>query len=77
MWNHVGDFPQISHGYSSFQVLVAGYDISKDAIEAFRHMGYCPQADTLWKQITLEEHLEVFARIRGVPWDKVKTIVDQ
>jgi len=28
-------------------------------------MGYCPQNDILWKELTLREHLELFLRIRG------------
>jgi len=28
-------------------------------------MGYCPQINILWKELTLREHLELFLRIRG------------
>jgi len=28
-------------------------------------MGYCPQSDILWKELTLREHLELFLTIRG------------
>jgi len=28
-------------------------------------MGYCPQINVLWKQLTLREHIELFLRIRG------------
>ncbi|ORX76945.1 P-loop containing nucleoside triphosphate hydrolase protein [Anaeromyces robustus] len=28
-------------------------------------MGYCPQHDILWKELTLREHLELFLSIRG------------
>jgi len=28
-------------------------------------MGYCPQNNILWKELTLREHLELFLRIRG------------
>lgn len=30
-------------------------------------LGYCPQHDALWKNITVREHLECYAAIRGVP----------
>lgn len=59
------------------KVFVAGYDVSKHPFEAFQRMGYCPQADALWPEITLQEHLELFARIRGVPWGEVEKVVDQ
>jgi len=28
-------------------------------------MGYCPQINILWKELTLREHLELFLRLRG------------
>lgn len=28
-------------------------------------LGYCPQNDTLWKELSLREHIEMFLRIRG------------
>jgi len=28
-------------------------------------IGYCPQVNILWKQLTLREHIELFLRIRG------------
>ena len=59
------------------QVYVAGYDVRKQSHEAFQHMGFCPQEDALWPMITLQEHLEAFARIRGVPWGEVKRVVEQ
>ena len=62
---------------SRVQVYVAGYDVSKHPLEAFQRMGYCPQKDALWPDVTLEEHLTLFARIRGVPWGEVKSLVDQ
>ena len=62
---------------SHVKVYVAGYDISRQPFEAFQHMGFCPQTDVLWPIVTLQEHLEVFARIRGVPWGEVKRLVEQ
>eukprot|EP00833_Pecoramyces_ruminatium_P014977 jgi/Orpsp1_1/1189009/evm.model.d7180000068780.1 len=35
-------------------------------------MGYCPQNDILWKELTLREHLELFLTIRGYPVEEVK-----
>ena len=60
-----------------FEVYVAGSDVSTHPFDAFQHMGFCPQVDALWEPITLEEHLEVFAKIRGVPTGKIKTLIDQ
>ncbi|OUM56409.1 hypothetical protein PIROE2DRAFT_49513 [Piromyces sp. E2] len=40
-------------------------------------MGYCPQNDILWKELTLREHLELFLRIRGYSSSKAKTYTTQ
>lgn len=48
------------------QVKIGGHNITINKDEAFRTLGYCPQHDALWKNITVREHLEVYAAIRGV-----------
>ncbi|XP_037043268.1 ATP-binding cassette sub-family A member 9-like [Bradysia coprophila] len=48
------------------QVKIGGHNITINQDEAFRTLGYCPQHDALWKNITVREHLEVYAAIRGV-----------
>jgi len=35
-------------------------------------MGYCPQNDILWKELTLREHLELFLNIRGYTTEESK-----
>lgn len=30
-------------------------------------MGVCPQFDLLWPQLTVEEHLRFYARLKGTP----------
>ena len=38
-------------------------------------IGYCPQFDALYDELTGREHLQLYARLRGVPWkeqNKVK-----
>ena len=39
-------------------------------------IGYCPQYDAIIKELTGEETLYMFARIRGIPEDEIPTIVD-
>jgi len=36
-------------------------------------MGYCPQNDILWKELTLREHLELFLTIRGYSSEESKS----
>jgi len=41
-----------------------GKEIQNTALSEIS-MGYCPQINILWKELTLREHLELFLRIRG------------
>lgn len=58
------------------RVQIAGYNINSHLTDAFRQMGYCPQHDAQWKNITVREHLECYAAMRGVPWSEIDRIVD-
>ncbi|ORX43294.1 P-loop containing nucleoside triphosphate hydrolase protein [Piromyces finnis] len=40
-------------------------------------MGYCPQHDILWKELTLREHIEFFLSIRGYDSDDAKVYATQ
>ena len=40
-------------------------------------IGYCPQFDAISALLTGKEHLELYARIKGVPKDKISDFVDQ
>ena len=31
------------------------------------NIGVCPQFDLLWPELTIEEHLLFYARLKGVP----------
>lgn len=37
-------------------------------------MGYCPQFDAISDLLTGREHLELYARLRGVPEDSVSKV---
>ncbi|PSN57079.1 ATP-binding cassette sub-family A member 5 [Blattella germanica] len=41
------------------RVQIGGHDITSNITDAFQLMGYCPQHDAQWKNITVREHLEV------------------
>ena len=45
---------------------LAGYNIVDDPEVAFRSIGVCPQFDILWSELTVEEHLYFYARLKGV-----------
>ena len=56
-------------------MIVGGYDVRSSLSQAFEAMGYCPQHDALWEPITLEEHMECYALVRGIPRDRVKDVL--
>ena len=46
---------------------VLGRSIADDIGGVRQSMGFCPQHDVLWPQLTVNEHFEIFGRIRGLP----------
>jgi len=45
---------------------VSGLDISKNMGEVHALMGVCPQDNLLWERLTAREHLEFYARLKGL-----------
>ncbi|KAK7595383.1 hypothetical protein V9T40_013208 [Parthenolecanium corni] len=59
------------------QVRIKGLNITEeDYRRIFKYVGYCPQDDVLWKNITVREHIELYATIRGIPRDRMDEIID-
>lgn len=55
---------------SSGTVYVSGYDIRTDLSIVRQSMGFCPQFEVVWPELTVREHLLFYARIKGVLRDK-------
>eukprot|EP01060_Flectonema_neradi_P038639 TRINITY_DN817_c1_g1_i1.p1 TRINITY_DN817_c1_g1~~TRINITY_DN817_c1_g1_i1.p1 ORF type:complete len:1922 (+),score=363.69 TRINITY_DN817_c1_g1_i1:42-5807(+) len=55
---------------------IAGHDVVSDSIEAKKHMGLCPQFDALLDQLTPDEHLSLYADLRGIPFDKKQESIE-
>lgn len=53
-----------SAGYS----FVHGFDITTQRRQVFKHIGYCPQFDALFDELTPVEHMLLMARLRGIQW---------
>ena len=58
------------------KVFVTGHSVHSNLSEAFQHMGYCPQHDALWEDITLREHIKCYALLSGVPKSEVEKNVE-
>ncbi|KAI3949646.1 hypothetical protein MKW92_026942 [Papaver armeniacum] len=56
---------------------IFGSDISLHPQAARRHIGYCPQFDALLEFLTVKEHLELYARIKGVAECRIKDVVEE
>ena len=56
---------------------VAGYDITEQADEVRRRIGYLPETPPLYSELTVKEYLTFVARIKGVPAKSVRSRVDE
>uniref|UniRef100_A0A3B3WR13 P-type phospholipid transporter n=1 Tax=Poecilia mexicana TaxID=48701 RepID=A0A3B3WR13_9TELE len=66
-----GDIP-----VSSGEAFLNGYSIRTEMRHVHQNMGYCPQFDAIDDLLTGREHLEFYARLRGVPEDEVAMVAE-
>lgn len=58
------------------QVLMGDYSTEFRQVDnPLEHVGYCPQVNPLWPRITLQEHLEIYAAIKGLRGQDVPGII--
>ncbi|CAD5111485.1 DgyrCDS794 [Dimorphilus gyrociliatus] len=62
---------------TSGEALVNGYNIRTDIDSVRSSLGLCPQHDILFDNLTVEEHLEFFAALKGCPSGQIKGEVTQ
>ncbi|XP_031487931.1 ABC transporter A family member 1 isoform X2 [Nymphaea colorata] len=56
---------------------IFGIDIRINPKAACQNVGYCPQFDALLELLTVQEHLELYARIKGVPGNRIDDVVEE
>jgi len=56
---------------------LGGFDIVNNIAGVHTQMGVCPQFDLLWPDLTVEEHLYFYARVRGTPQAEEKALVEK
>mmetsp|Transcript_6715 Transcript_6715/g.15361 ORF Transcript_6715/g.15361 Transcript_6715/m.15361 type:complete len:1436 (+) Transcript_6715:45-4352(+) len=61
---------------TSGDAFVANHSILSDFNAGATHLGVVTQNNSLWDRLSVEAHLKLFARLRGVPEDLVKQVVD-
>ena len=67
-----GEFPP-----TSGTAHIAGFSVTREQARLRQCIGYCPQFSALIDALTVREHLELFARIKGVPEPHVGTRVER
>jgi ABC-type multidrug transport system ATPase subunit len=56
---------------------MSGYDIKNQLDLVQLQIGVCPQFDVLWEDLTVEEHLLFYARLKGVTPDQEKSMTER
>ena len=51
---------------SEGQVQLNGHELSRDTPEIFYETGICSQSNTLWDSLTVEQHLKIYAKMKGM-----------
>uniref|UniRef100_A0A3P8YPP7 P-type phospholipid transporter n=1 Tax=Esox lucius TaxID=8010 RepID=A0A3P8YPP7_ESOLU len=62
---------------TSGTAIINGYDIRTDMDTIRKHLGMCPQHNVLFNDLTVEEHIYFYARLKGRSRDEVKTEMEQ
>jgi ABC-type multidrug transport system ATPase subunit len=57
--------------------IVCGYDLEFDMETARKHIGFCPQFDILWEDLTGREHLRLFGKLKGVSEQVIEDVVSE
>lgn len=52
---------------TSGSIQINGLDVARDFGQVRKLIGYCPQYDAIFPLMTVEQHLEYYARIKGIP----------
>ena len=62
---------------TSGHTLVGGHDMGVDTAKGQQWLGVCPQQNVLWPSLTVEEHMLVFGRLKGLRGRELLGEVDQ
>ncbi|XP_068617160.1 ATP-binding cassette sub-family A member 2 [Brachionichthys hirsutus] len=57
------------------EAFISGSSILKDLLHVQQSIGYCPQFDALFDDLTATEHLKLYTRLRGIPWKDQEKVV--
>ncbi|CAL6054591.1 ABC_transporter family protein [Hexamita inflata] len=63
----------------SGSVFLHGFDMNdqKQAEQAYKHIGLCSQFDVYLTELSVRDHLKLFAALHGVKWAEIDLIVQK
>lgn len=59
---------------SGGNVYLNGLDLTTNVHTCRRKLGYCPQFDSIFELLTAREHLQLYARIKGIKEEHITTV---
>ncbi|XP_026960037.1 ATP-binding cassette sub-family A member 2 isoform X4 [Sagmatias obliquidens] len=57
------------------EAFVHGHSVLRELPQVQQSLGYCPQFDALFDELTAREHLQLYTRLRGIPWKDEARVV--
>uniref|UniRef100_A0A8C2D8D4 ATP-binding cassette, sub-family A (ABC1), member 2 n=1 Tax=Cyprinus carpio TaxID=7962 RepID=A0A8C2D8D4_CYPCA len=57
------------------EAFIQGQSILRELLRVQQSIGYCPQFDALFDDLTAREQLELYTRLRGIPWKDEERVV--
>lgn len=54
---------------------VAGRDVVSDMVSIRNSLGVCPQHDILYPNLTVREHLRMYAVLKSVPRSRLQEVI--
>lgn len=61
---------------TSGTAVVSGYNISKDMTKIRESLGLCPQHNILFDDLTVDEHLYFYSKLKGLPKADIRKEID-
>lgn len=65
------------YGATSGSVFVNGYNVATQTKQARRSIGLCPQENIIFNELTVAQHLRLFAMLKDYPNEKIEAEIDQ
>jgi ABC-type multidrug transport system ATPase subunit len=61
---------------TSGEATISGFDLKREPEYAYELIGICPQQSILWSELSVEEHLRFFAKLKNIPKVMENNIVE-